>query len=90
MSQYAYQLLYWHVYHGGTIVHMFVLACVNVCYIVRLTVMGTQGQTSHKTVKMKGRHTCQSIRLASSHQEVLEVRITIYTYCCINLFTGIS
>ena len=43
--------------------------------------MGTHGQTSHKTLKMKGRHTCQSIRLASSHKELLQV-IAISTRFC--------
>ena len=51
--------------------------CLNVCHIYRVTVMGTQGQTSHKTLKMKGRQTCQSIRLVSSHQELLQVSICI-------------
>lgn len=45
-----------------------------VCVIFfRVSMMGTQGQTNHKTLKMKGRQTCQTIRLASSHQELLQV-----------------
>ena len=44
--------------------------------------MGTQGQTNHKTLKMKGRQTCQTIRLASSHQELLQVITYVhYTFC---------
>lgn len=48
------------------------------CHIFRVSVMGTQGQTSHTTLKMKGRHTCQNIRLASSHHELLQVIICNY------------
>jgi len=58
-------------------VYVLVLAqtCFGVHHIFRLNVMGTQGQTSHTVLKMKGRHTCQSIRLVSSHQELLQVSI---------------
>lgn len=63
---------------GGVDLHTCLCYNILIHHIFRVGVMGTQGQTSHKTLKMKGRHTCQSIRLASSHQELLQVAVYIH------------
>ncbi|XP_065913175.1 nephrocystin-4-like isoform X2 [Dysidea avara] len=39
----------------------------------RVNITGTQGQTDYAKLNMKSQHNCQSIRLASSHPEALQV-----------------